>query len=402
MKKIFLLLLAFTLLGLVSSILMTQLHYKIGAAGLEERSFCHVSEFFDCDAALASRYSKIQTRFGTFLNSELGILYYLLVGCGLLYAWFSEKRESTLAFLFISSLFALLYSILMAYLSFVKLGILCPLCTGMYVASLLSVLIFPRALGIGYCGVPKFLVHYVRSVFGGGALKTRLGFHLGAVAAVLLGGIVFFKGLSPSIHKARAEVPREAYLKVFYSLPQFDIPLSDRPFWGNKEAKVTIVEFSDFQCPFCRKAAFTLKAYLKEYRDQIRFFYLNFPLDSSCNPAIGGGMHPSACLAAKASLCAHREGKFWDYHDRVFENQKKLSRETLLRIAAEIGLERSKFEACVISDETSRLLKEDTDAGVSVEVRGTPAVFINGRYFRDWLQPERLRMVIESEIAKKM
>lgn len=378
---------------------MTQLHYKMGGAGLEEKSFCHVSEFFDCDAALASRYAKVQTRFGTFLNSELGILYYLLVGFGLVYSLVSERRESTLAFLFLSSILALVYSVVMAYLSLAKLGILCPLCTGMYLASLFSVILFPRALGIRYREIPQFLGRYLKSAFGAaGPLKPRWLFHLGTTVVFFGIGLVFFKGLNPQIHKAHAEIPRQAYLKVFYSLPKQEISLPERPFWGGKEAKVTVVEFSDFQCPFCRRAAFTLKPYLQEFRDQVRFYYLNYPLDNSCNPAIAHGMHPTACLAAKAALCATRGGKFWEYHDRVFENQKKLSRETLLRIASEVGLDRPRFEQCLISDEIGNLLKEDVDLGNRLEIRGTPTVYINGRPFRDWLNPERLRMVIESEI----
>jgi len=99
-------------------------------------------------------------------------------------------------------------------------------------------------------------------------------------------------------------------------------------------------------------------------------------------------------------LCSFKEGKFWEYHDLIFENQKKLSRDTLLNLAQEIGIDLPRFEQCLASEETTNLLKEDAELGKQLEVQGTPTVFINGHAFRDWSYPERLQLVIESEIQK--
>lgn len=403
MKRPFLSLMVLSLLGLLASILLTRLHYRIGEKGFEEKSFCNVSETFDCDAALASRFSNLRiSRLGVVPTSELGILYYLLLSGGLLYAWISQKiPKGTLAFFFTASLFAFVYSLVMAYLSIFKLGVLCLLCLTTYLVNLLVLVLFPRLLGVPYRGVPGFLTGYVRSFFFKGTDRMPgIAFHLVITLLVTGIGLLFFRGLNPQIHRAHAEVPREAYLKAFYAAPQKPIDLPERPFWGNREGQVTVVEFSDFQCPFCRRAAFTLKPYLKEFRDEVRLVFVNYPLDNSCNPAIPHAMHPTACLAAKAALCAFREGKFWDYHDQVFENQKRLSRSALLRIAGEVGLDRAGFEQCLVSDETADRLKEDVESGSRLEVRGTPALFINGRPFPDWLRPELLRMVIEAEIRR--
>jgi protein-disulfide isomerase/uncharacterized membrane protein len=404
MKKTFFGLLIATLLGIIASILMTQLHYQIGGVGFEEKSFCHVSDFLDCDTALASRYSQFNTPAGVILTSELGIIYYFLIAFGLAYAWSSSQsslRRSTLAFLFTSSLFAFAYSVVMGYLSIIKLGVLCLLCLTSYLANLFLLILFPKALQIRYRDVPLFLGRYLKSLFNGGLeMKPRLVFHLSVTVLFIGVGLVFFRGLNPQIHKAHAEIPREAYLKIFYASPHQEIPLPDRPLWGNQDGRVTVVEFSDFQCPFCRVAAFSLKPYLKEFRKDVRLIFMNYPLDSSCNPAVAQGMHSSACLAAKAAFCAHQKGKFWDYHDRLFENQKRLSRETFLRIAEDLDLDRSSFEQCLVSDEVGNLLKEDIELGSKLEVRGTPSVYINGRSFRDWMNPERLRMVLESEIKR--
>lgn len=393
MKKFLIALVLVALAGLATSIVMTRIHYQMGGVGLDARSFCHVSDFFDCDSALASRYAKM----GPFLNSELGILYYVLVLAGLLYSLLAGEAKDTLGFLFLSSIFAVAYSIFMAYISLVKLGVLCLLCTTNYVTSFLLFALFPKALGISYSQIPGYVAEYVQSVFGRGGMKTRLPLHLGGAIAVFVLGFVFFKGLNPEIHRAHAEVPKDQYLKYFRSQPTQSFDVSGRPMWGSPSGKVEIVEFSDFQCPFCRRAAFTLKPYLKEYQKDVKFYYFNYPLDSACNPAMDHSMHPVSCIAAKAALCAQKSGKFWEYHDLIFENQKRLSRSVLVDLAKEAGLETGDFEKCMASDEIAARLKEDVDQGGRVQIKGTPSVYINGRPFADWPDPDRLRLVIEAE-----
>jgi protein-disulfide isomerase len=147
-------------------------------------------------------------------------------------------------------------------------------------------------------------------------------------------------------------------------------------------------------------AAFTLKPYLKEYRNDIRLVYLNYPLDNACNVKIGHAMHPVSCLAAKAGACAHKMGKFWEYHDLVFENQKRLSRSTLLEIADQVHLDKAGFEACLASDEAAKIVQDDLAQGEIMDVHGTPSLFLNGRLFKDWTNPNRLRTILEAEIRK--
>lgn len=395
-KKSLVALFLLSLLGLAVAIVLTKMHYRMGEMGLEEKSFCNVSDFIDCDSVLASRYAKV----GRFLNAELAILYYVLVGFGILYAGLTGEGKATLAYLFVSSILAVLYSAYMAYISLYKLGVICLLCTTSYAANLGLMLLFPVAMGLRYREIPTFLIHYVRSIVKPTELKPKLGLHLGATVVLTIVGLIFFNGLNPQIHEARAEVPRDVYLKIFSGVPVKKIDLAGRPSWGKADAKVTVVEFSDFQCPFCRRAAFTLKPYLKEFRDDVRFVFMNFPLDAACNPAIEHSMHPVSCIAAKSVLCADKQGKFWEMHDEIFENQKRLSRSILLQLASKVGLERASFEKCLASEEISEVLKKDVDEGNRLEVRGTPAIYINGRAFRDWLDPERLRMVIESEAGR--
>lgn len=392
--------------GLVASILLTHLHYKVEHSGFEEKSFCNVSEFIDCDAVVASRYSSVRTPFLSVPNSELGIIYYLLVMIGLIYAsWQNDRPEAqrgTLGFLFLSMIFASAYSVLMAYLSIGVLGVLCAMCLTTYVANFLMLFFFPAALGLRYADVPAFVGRYVGSVFksGDGDLKPRLPLHLGATIVLTGLGILFFFGLNPAAHRPYIPIPKDLYLKAFHELPVQDIDVSGRPFWGNPNAKVKIVEFSDFQCPFCRRAAFTLKPYLKAYKEDVALYFVNYPLDPTCNAAIQHEGHPVACLAAKAGVCAAKQGRFWSYHERVFENQKRLSRAALIEFAADEKLDGPMFESCLASDEAMEVVKKDADQGTKLQIQGTPAVYINGRFFRDWPDPERVRMVIEAERSR--
>ncbi len=401
MKKVFVALFAFVLLGLVASVFLTKMHYKVDRQGMDEKSFCNMSEFVDCDTAVASRYSHLHTPIMTIPTSELGIVYYLLVLLGLLYASGSPYRNATLSFLFGAAFFAVLYSAYQAYVSIVDLGVLCLFCLSTYVANLGILLLLPVAMGIRTAEAPAYLLDYFGSALGLSrkVASPRLTFHLGLTVGLLTLGLLFFRGLNPQVHKPKVRVPRELYLKAYAGIPRKAIDVSDRPYWGNKDAKVVVVEFSDFQCPFCRRAAFTLKPYLKEFRNDVKVVFMNYPLDSSCNPAIQAAMHPVSCMAAKAAACAWKQGKFWELHDGAFENQRRLSRSTLFEIAKDIGLDTASFERCLVSQEAEDFVKKDIEEGNALEIHGTPSLYVNGRFFRDWLDPEKLRLVIEAEKA---
>ena len=142
------------------------------------------------------------------------------------------------------------------------------------------------------------------------------------------------------------------------------------PAKGNKEAAITVVEFSDFQCPFCREAFFILQDVLSRHTDNIYFQYRHFPLDTP---------HPLARLAAEASMCARQQGRFWEYHDLIFRTQDTLTDASFLEFAIEAGLDGSKFASCLKSSEYAEYVEKDFQAGRALGVEGTPTFFINGR-----------------------
>lgn len=151
------------------------------------------------------------------------------------------------------------------------------------------------------------------------------------------------------------------------------VEVDDDVIKGDKDAKVTIIEFTDYQCPFCSKFyTETLPSIQKEYIDtgKARLVVRDFPLSS---------IHPLAQKAAEASECADEQGKYWEYHNKLFENQAALDIASLKKYAADLGLDVAKFNDCLDSGKMASEVTKDTTDGTAAGVRGTPAFFINGK-----------------------
>lgn len=164
------------------------------------------------------------------------------------------------------------------------------------------------------------------------------------------------------------------------------------PARGPENAPVTLIEFSDYQCPFCRRAEPTVRQVLQQYEGKIRFVFRHFPLDR---------IHPQARGASEAAACAAEQGKFWEYHDALFAPDAQLDRPGLETAAAKTGLDAAAFKACVDERKTKALVETDVREGEAAGVSGTPAFFINGIPLRGALPLEEFKKVIDEELAAK-
>jgi protein-disulfide isomerase len=162
------------------------------------------------------------------------------------------------------------------------------------------------------------------------------------------------------------------------------------PSKGPAAAPVTIVEFSDFQCPACGRAFPTLKRVLQQYEGKVRLVFRDFPLD----------MHPQAPKAAEAARCAGEQGKFWEMHDRLFTNQRALQIPDLKRHATELGLDAASFDSCIDSGKHAASWKADMDAGRKLGVGATPTFFVNGRLLNGAMPFQAFSEVIDQELAR--
>ena len=168
------------------------------------------------------------------------------------------------------------------------------------------------------------------------------------------------------------------------------IPTAGAPSMGPANARITLVEFSDFQCPYCFKAVAQINTILKAYPNDIRLVFKQYPLDS----------HPEAPISAAAALAAHQQGKFWQLHDLMFANHGNLSRKAILDWAASLGLDMKRFAADLDSDSVKRTVLRDMQDGSKAGVDATPTLFINGQKYNGALALEAIKPLLDAELKR--
>jgi predicted DsbA family dithiol-disulfide isomerase len=197
-----------------------------------------------------------------------------------------------------------------------------------------------------------------------------------------------------NIEGARLDYTRrlrqEAHVSVMLLPPRVPVAYDGTRVLGSPKAPVTIVEFSDFQCPYCRKANATLKELMKKYPDRVRLSFRDFPLTQ---------IHPRAQRAAEAARCAAQQGQFWAYHDLIFGNQDRLSDADLGQHARTLGLDSAEFDACLRERRFKTQVEADLKEGAQAGVSSTPGFFINGILLEGSQPIGNFEEIIESELA---
>lgn len=179
-----------------------------------------------------------------------------------------------------------------------------------------------------------------------------------------------------------------AKLQVFLEPPRVEVSADDDPSQGPAEAPVTIIEFTDYQCPFCSRVRPTLKKIRDIYGDKVRYVLRDFPLS----------FHKEADKAAQAATCAGDQGKYWDYSDILWKNQRALGESKLKEYSKQIQLDQAKFEECLDSNRYAAEVRKDMSDGSRVGVTGTPAFFINGQNLSGAQPFEAFKEVIDAEL----
>jgi protein-disulfide isomerase len=170
-----------------------------------------------------------------------------------------------------------------------------------------------------------------------------------------------------------------------------DVTIGKAPAIGPKDAPIKVVVFSDFECPFCGRVNPSIDRLKQEYKGKVQVAFKHYPLP----------FHRNAELAAVASLAAHRQGKFWEMHDKLFANQQALQRDSLVSYAKDLGLDVSKFQKDLDDPELTTWVKSDTEEGSKIGVRGTPATFVNGRLVSGAQPFEAFKAIVDEELKKK-
>jgi protein-disulfide isomerase len=189
------------------------------------------------------------------------------------------------------------------------------------------------------------------------------------------------------VDKLKAEAKVEMMLPPLL-LPKVEVA-ADGPSRGDAKAPITIVEFSDYQCPFCGRAEESVKKVLENYKGKVRVVFRDFPLP----------FHDKAPKASEAAHCAGDQGKYWEMHEKLFANQQALDVPQLKDHAKGIGLDAGKFDKCLDSGDKAKIVESSKKAGEEAGVSGTPAFFINGRPLSGAQPYEKFKEVIDSELA---
>jgi protein-disulfide isomerase len=172
---------------------------------------------------------------------------------------------------------------------------------------------------------------------------------------------------------------------------EYKVAIGDSPVRGDEDAVITIVEWSDFQCPFCNRVAPTLAEIDKAYGSKVRLVFKHMPLS----------IHSKAPAAHAAAEAAHRQGKFWEMHDKIFASQRDLAPETFERYATELDLDLDQFKKDIASADVKKRLDDDMRQAQELGVTGTPAFFINGRFLSGAQPFENFKRTIDAELEKK-
>jgi serine/threonine-protein kinase len=406
-----------TLAGaLLSALLLLQHHGETGAVAAVQQ-LCGEGQESGCDRVNQSRWSEL---LGVPL-AGLGLVFYLSLAALLALALpAAEDLKAAAARLVVLGVAAALAAdVLLLGVQAFSIGAFCKLCLATYaVNAALLALLWPQrragaeALGRGdgrllALGWLLASLACVSSVWAAdGWLRTRaahraasvLGAPTAPAAQPAAAPSVAPSAPAPgdgSPQALQAEIQRlqqtlddpqklQQYLTA-KSLREFESATVEKldlkvPVKGPADAPIKVVEFSDMMCPFCRQIGLAFKEYVPSTQGRVSVYFKNYPLDQSCNPNMNRTVHPGACALALAGICAHQQGRFWDYHDRVFAQQiDKADSAEARRYAAEIGLDMQRLDSCLASDEARQTLSAQIAEAHRIGTNATPTVLINGR-----------------------
>jgi protein-disulfide isomerase len=174
-------------------------------------------------------------------------------------------------------------------------------------------------------------------------------------------------------------------------LVRVDLSLNGAPSKGSEKAEVTIVKFEDFQCPYCKAVQPNFEEVLKRYDGKVRLLHKDLPLDQ---------IHPQARQAAEAARCADDEGKFWEYHDKLYASSPKAAPEDLKFYARDLGLKQDSFDKCLTTGKYKAAIQKDMNEAASLGLTGTPTFFINGRELSGAQSVEAISQIIDEELSR--
>lgn len=363
-------------------------------------SDCNFSTTLNCDVVNTSDYSEL---FGIPI-ALFAIPTYLVIAflVGKSFRKRGEDEQVPLGLAFASSSLTVLTSFFLAGVSVFVLKTGCPFCMGMYAVNL-------SAFGLIWFASRQAPVKLLSTALS--QLPSRGALVVQAALVVLVsfaGAFAAERGLQQHYLGLAMNAPKPSTAASTSTPGQASAPSrapgqnpnidADDAVYGPADAKVTLVEFADFECGYCKRMSYTVKSLKEKYGDNVRFVFKHFPMNPECNSAVKNKKHANACTAALAGQCANKLGKFWQFHDLTFKNQMNLEAADLVTYGKEVGIDPAALQACMSDPSTRAAIATDIEASRPLQITGTPRIYINGREFKG-ITPEQ---VLEQEILNAL
>lgn len=306
-----------------------------------------------------------------------GVIGYVAAAALALLAQQSEEwAQPAFVALFALSLLSVLVDMALLALMLFVIQSLCLVCLLTYAVNLLLLWVSERAVGVPSWRALGQLPSTIRALLPSPRRPATALFWGVMLLGITAGG---------ALHAATIFVSRGTLGSLRHQLREFiakqarvSPDIAGDPALGRAGSPLQIVEFSDFFCPACRRAAQLNAIVLAHHRQDAQFVFKHFPLDTSCNTAINRQAHPGACTVAAATECAHQQGKFWAFHDLIFQETGAYPVARLEQDATRLGLDAPRFTACMSSGQGMEAVRRDIAEGTRLGVGSTPTYFVNG------------------------
>jgi len=390
-------------LGLASSLYLTSIHLshlRTGAA-----SVCNLGSQFNCDIVNTSQWSEL----AGIPVSHLGSLFYVtLLLVSLLASLRAEFRARCQPYVLIGVGLSAAFSLFLASISAFVLHAFCVFCISLYVINLaLLFVVAPGSLTSLRTLASSFPAD-LRALLRPAPLLLAIALASGGAGSILLVRGATQHAQALASERSAAPRPAESAPSTGGERPtnaaaaaaaEARINLLDpiAPSLGPPDAPVTIVEISDFECPYCQKASQTLAELRTLYPGKLRLVFRNFPLDESCNKLLKRQIHENACAAARAAFCAGEQGQFWPYAEKLFGGETEPT--DLDAHMRSLHLNEASFRRCLRDEATNARILRDIDECARAGVAGVPVLLINGRKLAGAQPIEAFRKLIDEELA---
>ena len=369
-------------LGAADAVMLTINKVQDQVAGHSQSAVCQIVSAQGCQIAFDSAFADV----GPIPLSLLAAVTYLMVIVLAFLMWRGLAVQFAGAALLLISVGAVVYSIVLAGYSWSQSS-WCLYCIGLYVVNVALLVTTTWIFGQGLLkGVSKAVVTIVKA-------RRQTG-----IAAVMFFVALFssYGAYSAALSQATKGYEELASKLIDRALKakRFPMPIDGAPSLGPADAKHTILKFSDFQCPHCKRLWKALEQLHERHPQDVRIVFRHYPLSNKCNPLLSVDAHSQACAAASAAVCAHQQGRFFELAGKMFENQGSLDADDLEDYAESVGIGLDAFKTCMANENTAKTVRKDVLIAASLGVEGTPTSLVNGLRFVGGLPFSLWKMVL--------